>query len=228
MAISTNYSYLFLFIPGTIGAIAWLARNEALLPRIKAGLVIACVGDPGPFTYKKSRRGDAEIDQAVIHILKHSREPCEVLDFSPYGYDERQYCSPGFNLPVGSLTRTPHGQYPEYHTSADNLDFISAEALSGSYARYLAVFDLLEHNKTYINTNLKCEPQLGKRGLYSAIGGRKDTGQAEMALLWVLNASEGTSSLLDIAERSGFNFKHIQEAANLLFQHGLLVEAGQA
>ena len=116
-----RYSYRFLFIPGTIGSITWLARNEEQASRIRHGLVVTGVGDPGPFTYKRSRRGDAEIDRAAAHVLRHAGGPYTIRDFSPYGYDERQFCSPGFNLPVGCLMRTPHGEYPEYHTSADDL-----------------------------------------------------------------------------------------------------------
>src|SRR5512146_371214 len=125
--LTLRYSYRFLFIPGAIGSITWLAQNESRATRIKHGLVVTGVGDSGPLHYKKSRRGAAEIDRAVEHVLKHSGQPYHIRDFSPYGYDERQYCSPGFNLPVGSLTRTPHGQYPQYHTSADDLDFISLQ-----------------------------------------------------------------------------------------------------
>ena len=108
--IPLHYSYRFLWIPGTIGAITWLAQNEAVLPRIKHGLVLSCVGDPGPFTDKRSRSGSAQIDRAVEHLLRHSGHPFEVLEFSPYGYDERQYCSPGINLPVGCFMRTPNGR----------------------------------------------------------------------------------------------------------------------
>ncbi len=217
-----RYSYRFLFVPGTIGSITWLSRNENVVPRIKHGLVLACVGDPGRFSYKKSRRGDAEIDRAVLHLLNLSGEASDIRDFSPYGYDERQYCSPGFNLPVGCLTRTPHGQFPEYHTSADNLDFISAEALAGAFRRCLEIFDLLENNRTYRNVNPKCEPQLGKRGLYREIGGHADAELRELAMLWVLNLSDGENSLLDIAERSGLRFDAIQHAAAKLERHGLL------
>jgi len=98
--------------------------NEDKVDNIKHGLVAACLGDPGKLTYKKARRGDAEIDKAVIHVLKHSKEDFGITEFSPYGYDERQYCSPGFNLPAGSLKRTPNGRFPQYHTSTDNLNFI--------------------------------------------------------------------------------------------------------
>jgi aminopeptidase-like protein len=219
-----RYSYRFLFIPGTIGSITWLALNESQVPRIKHGLVVACVGDPGKLTYKKSRQGSAEIDRAVINVLKHSGQDYEVVDFTPYGYDERQYCSPAFNLAVGSLTRTPHGRYPEYHTSADNLDLVQPAHLADSLAKYKAVLDILEDNKKYRNTNPKCEPQLGRRGLYAAFGGRKDASQYEMAMLWVLNYSDGAHDLLEIAERSGFEFQVIREAAQALFENDLLEE----
>lgn len=219
-----RYSCRFLFIPGTIGSITWLALNDSQVPHIRHGLVVACVGDAGKLTYKKSRRGDAEIDRAVMQVLKTSGQEYEVVDFSPYGYDERQYCSPGFNLPVGSLTRTPHGRYPEYHTSADDLDLVQPPYLADSFSKYLEILDLLDNNKRYLNTNPKCEPQLGKRGLYSAIGGRKDTSNDEMAMLWVLNMSDGDHSLLDISERASIEFERIKNAAIILAEFGLLTE----
>ena len=219
-----RYSYRFLFIPGTIGSITWLSLNESTVSKIKHGLVVACVGDSGKFTYKRSRQGDAEIDKATIHVLKHSDNEYEIIDFSPYGYDERQYCSPGFNLPVGSLTRTPHGRYAQYHTSADNLDLVRPEYLADSFSKYLSVLDVLENNKKYLNQNPKCEPQLGKRGLYRAMGGRIDEVLGEKAMLWVLNLSDGEHTLLDIADRSGLTFDIITEAADALCEKGLLEE----
>lgn len=225
---SRRYSYRFLFIPGTIGSITWLALNESKTDRIKHGLVISGVGDAGKMTYKKSRLGDAEIDRAVIHVLKHSGAEYALEEFSPYGYDERQYCSPGFNLPVGRLTRTPFGQYPEYHTSADNLEFVKPEFLANSWSNYLGVIDVLEHNRIYINTNPKCEPQLGKRGLYGTLGGEQDKKMSEMAMLWVLNLSDRTHSLLDIANRSGISFQIIRRSAIALSQAGLLKESSEA
>ena len=217
-----RYTYRFLFIPGTIGSITWLARNRQNVSRIKHGLVVACVGDPGKLTYKKSRRGTAEIDHAVQHVLKHSKNDYEVLDFVPYGYDERQYGSPGFNLPVGSLTRTPHGRYPEYHTSADNMSLVRAESLLDSFQKYESVFCVLEGNRRYRNLSPHCEPQLGKRGLYRPVGGQVDQQSREMALLWVLNLSDGEHSLLDIAERSNVEFRQIEMAAESLLECGLL------
>lgn len=216
-----RYSYRFLFIPGTIGSIAWLSLNEDRARAIRHGLVLTCIGDRGNFTYKRSRRGNAEVDRAVDHILKHSGRDYATVEFSPYGYDERQYCSPGFNLAVGCLMRSPHGQFPEYHTSADDLDFVEPAALANSLATILSVFDVLEHNHTYISLNPKCEPQLGKRGLYGVMGGT-NIKQLEMAMLWVLNLSDGSSSLLDIAERSGLPFGVIGAAADLLLRHDLL------
>jgi aminopeptidase-like protein len=221
-----RYSYRFLFIPGTIGSITWLSLNEDRARAIRHGLVLTCIGDRGNFTYKKSRRGNAEIDLAVGHILKHSGRDYTTVDFSPYGYDERQYCSPGFNLAVGCLMRSHHGQFPEYHTSADNLDFVDPAALADSFGVILSVFDVLEHNQTYLNLNPKCEPQLGKRGLYSVIGGTHIK-QQEMAMLWVLNLSDGSFSLLDIAERSGLPFHMINDAAAMLLRHDLLTPVQQ-
>ncbi len=221
-----RYSYRFLFIPGTIGSITWLALNEQRAKKIGHGLVVTCVGDGGPFSYKKSRRGTAEIDRAVLHILRHTREGFREIEFYPYGYDERQYCSPGFNLAVGSLSRSSHGQFPEYHTSADNLDLVQPQYLKESFATYLDVIDVLENNRTYINQNPKCEPQLGKRGLYSSIGAPAGSGVREMALLWVLNLSDGEHDLLSIAERSGEPFHEIDKAAEALRQSKLLEEAG--
>ena len=220
--LSLRYTYRFLFIPGAIGSITWLSKNEEVASRIKHGLVVTGVGDSGTFHYKKSRRGDAEIDRVVQYVLKHSGKPYQVRDFSPYGYDERQYCSPGFNLPVGSLTRTPHGSYPQYHTSADNLEFVSADALADSLSIYLEVVRVLENNRRYQNLNPKCEVRLGKRGLYRTIGGEIDQPLNEFALLWVLNLSDGNNSLLDISERSGLPFGDLESAAGALLGKGLL------
>ena len=219
-----RYSYRFLFIPGTIGSITWLARNEQIVSRIKHGIVLTGVGDAGGITYKRSRQGDAEIDRAVAHVLKHSKDAHTIIDFFPYGYDERQYCSPAFNLPVGCFMRTPHGKYPEYHSSADNLDFIKPDSLSQSYARCVEVFDLLEGNRTFMNQNPKCEPQLGRRGLYRSIAGQQDKQMQELALLWVLNWSDGHHSLLDIADRADVSFHNVRSAAKALLEVGLLKE----
>jgi aminopeptidase-like protein len=220
--VERRWSYRFLFVPGTIGSIAWLAANPDAKRRVRHGLVVACVGDSGPLHYKRSRRGDAEIDRAAEHVVSRATPPGRVRDFSPYGYDERQYGSPGFDLPVGSLTRTPHGQYPEYHTSADDPAFVRAESLGDSLAAYLGVVAILEGNGRYRNTQPYGEPQLGRRGLYGAMGGYADPGRLQMAMLWVLNQSDGGPTLLDIAERSNLPFEVIREAADRLLASGLL------
>lgn len=216
-----RYSYRFLFIPGTIGAITWLARNREAAQRIRYGLVLTCIGDAGGFHYKKSRRGDTEIDRAAAHVLSHCAEPHEILDFSPYGYDERQYCSPGFNLAVGCLMRSVWGSFSEYHTSADNLEFIWPQKLAASLRVCAAILDVLENNWRYCNQNPYCEPQLGRRNLYRSTGGDA-IGMEINARLWVLNLSDGEHSLLEIAERSGIPFSAINDAAELLSQNGLL------
>jgi aminopeptidase-like protein len=217
-----RHTYRFLFIPGTIGSITWLAQNAAAAARIRHGLVLSCVGGPGPVSYKRSRRGDALVDRAAEHVLKRSGYTYAIRDFVPYGNDERQYCSPGFNLAVGSLTRTPDGQYPEYHTSADDLSLVRPETLAESLATCLRICEVLEHDSAYINLSPCGEPQLGRRGLYGATGGHTSLPNYEMALLWVLSFSDGGHSLLDIAERSQLGFSDVRHAADQLVAHGLL------
>ena len=249
--LSLKYSYRFLFVPETIGAITWLSRNEHNVTKIKHGLVATCVGDPGISSYKKSRQGNAEIDQTVIEVLKNSGDDYKILDFYPTGSDERQFCSPGFNLPIGSLERTFAPDFPEYHTSADNTDFVQGDYLADTFSKYLKVIFKLEENfgkfkpendkriiknikknnsdKVFLNLNPKCEPQLGKRNLYHAIGsqipsqgGKKIVDQ--FALLWVLNYSDGIHSLYDIAQLSGYDFVQIKSAADALVACNLLKE----
>ncbi len=217
-----RYTYRFLFIPGTIGSITWLARNPQASAKIKHGLVLAGLGDPGAPHYKKSQRENAFIDLAVGHVLKTESQAHGIEDFSPYGYDERQFCSPGFDLPVGCFSRTPHGQYPEYHTSGDDLDFVTPDALADSLRLLLSTIEILEGDITYRNLEPHCEPQLGKRGLYDNVGGRRTDHEDRMAILWVLNQSDGSRSLFDIARRSGVSFGKISWAADALNDAGLL------
>jgi aminopeptidase-like protein len=217
-----RYSYRFLFIPGTIGSITWLARNQDNLGRVRHGLVLSGVGDPGGFTYKRSRRGDTGIDRAVAHVLGSSGRGHQLVDFSPYGYDERQYCSPGFDLPVGRLSRTPFATYPQYHTSADDLDFVGPAQLQESLEVCQEIVAVLEGDRRYVNLFPKGEPQLGRRGLYGSIGGRSDAEERQMAMLWVLNLSDGDHSLLDVAERAGLPFAQVADVATVLEEAGLL------
>ncbi len=210
-----RFTYRFLFAPGTIGAICWLAANRDAAARVRHGLVLTCLGDPAAPTYKQSRQGNAPIDRYAAHVLRGER----ILPFSPTGYDERQFCSPGFDLPVGSLMRSPGGTFPEYHTSADDPDFVRPAALADSLDALMRIVDLIEHDTAWRNTVPFGEPQLGRRGLYDGAVDRT-------ALLWVLNLSDGRHSLLDIAEQSLRPFASIVAAADALRDAGLLVTAG--
>jgi aminopeptidase-like protein len=220
-----RHTYRFLFAPGTIGPLSWLHCNRDRLGRVVHGLALSCIGDSGDHTYKRSRRGDAVVDRAVATILRDSGKPHRVLEWDPWGGDERQFCSPGFDLPVGCLMRTPHGGFDGYHTSADGLDRISPVALEESVRTCLDVIDVLETNRTLINLSPYGEPQLGKRGLYRSAGGAVASPDDERALLWVLNQSDGDASLLDIAERSGIAYGLIQRAAERLEDAQLVAPA---
>lgn len=219
-----RYAYRFLFVPGTIGAIAWLATREAEARRVRHGLVAAGLGDGGDFHYKRSRKGDAPIDFAVPRALAALGEELVIEPFVPFGYDERQYNAPGFALPVGSLTRTPWGRYAEYHTDADDLDFVRPERLERSLAAYRAVVDELERREVYVNLSPKGEPRLGRHGLYRAIGGDDGGRERELALLWMLNLADGEWDLASIAERSGIARESLREAAAALVAAGLLAQ----
>ena len=213
-----RHTFRLVWGPGTLGPLCWLARNRDGLERIAHGLVVSCVGDPGPLRYKRSRRGDATIDRAAIYLL--DREPVAlVADWQPGGGDERQYCSPGFDLPVGTLSRTPHGLFPEYHSSADDLDLVSAESLGASFRAALELIDLVETNVRYRNLSPYGEPQLGRRGLYQSV---PDGTNPEAAYLWLLSLSDGSHDLLAIAERSGLPFEAVRDAAATLERHELL------
>jgi aminopeptidase-like protein len=225
---SREYSYRFLFVPGTIGSLTWLARNVDQTKRIAHGLTLVCVGDASPFTYKRTLAGDAEIDRAAALALRESGLPHELIDFFPFGYDERQYNSPGFRLAVGSLMRARHGRFPEYHTSADDPSFVSPARLEESLDVCRAILDVLEGNRTYRNTSPFGEPQLGARGIYRAVGGEPDLGDLQLAMLWLLTLSDGSHSLLDVAERAGLRFGVVRRAASILSEHGLLESSAQA
>lgn len=216
-----RYTYRLLFIPGTIGSLSWLERNRDNLSRIKHGIVMTGLGDTHAPGWKKTRNGTDEIDRVMLHVLSR-REHHHVLEYYPYGYDERQFTSPGFALSVGRFGRGVHGEYPEYHTSADNLSFVNDDALGESFAILTEALAVLEGNLTYTNQEPYGEPQLGRRGLYRSIGGAVDRKSAEMAVLWVLNQTDGTNDLLAIAERSGLAFSTVRKAADALLEAGLL------
>jgi aminopeptidase-like protein len=214
-------TWRFIFGPGTIGSLAWLARNEQYLGRVRTGLTIGLLGDPGALTYKRSRRGDSVTDRVAEHVLRGLAPSVRIMDFEPYGYDERQFCSPGFDLPVGRLTRSPNGQYPEYHTSADNLELLQPACLAESIRALANMIAVLDENRRLQNLSPKGEPRLGKRGLYGSMGGTAP-GVFEHALLWVLSFSDGEHDLLSIAERSGMDFELLAQAATALEDAGLV------
>ena len=243
--VNHNLSYRFLFIPETIGAITWLSKNEKKINNIKHGLVATCVGDSGKMTYKKTRNGNNIIDKIVTNVLTESKEPFEIVDFFPTGSDERQFCSPGFNLPIGSLMRTIYDKFEEYHTSADNLNYVNSKSLENSFEKYLKIIKQLEEIKVeekesnqknvknkiiiksdeeifYNNLNPKCEPQLGKRGLYNMIGAQKNSIQNMLPIFWVLNLSDGTNSISDIVKKSNLEIQDIKNAINILIKNNLL------
>jgi aminopeptidase-like protein len=220
-----RHTYRFLFAPATIGALAWLHQNRHQLDRVGHGLTLSCIGDGGDLTYKRSRRADAEVDRAMEIVLRDSGARHSVLDWDPWGGDERQFCSPGFDLPVGCLMRTPHGEFDGYHTSADGLERIRPGSLGEAVVRCLELIDVLDTNCRPMNLSPYGEPQLGRRGLYRTAGGAVATPDDERALLWVLNQSDGRASLLDIARDSGLSYPVIRLAAERLEGAGLLARA---
>jgi aminopeptidase-like protein len=223
-----RFTYRLLFSPGTVGPLTWLARNRDRLDRVRHGIVVACVGDPGHVTYKRSRRGDALVDRAAAHVLRYTRPDAAVEDFVPWGGDERQFCSPGFDLPVGALTRSAHGMFPQYHSSADDFGLVTAESLADSLAALLAILDVLERDTTYRSLSPFGEPQLGRRGLYGQIGAGvpREEESFQRAILWVLNLADGRHSLLDTAERADLPFAVVARAADALLEAALIEEVG--
>jgi aminopeptidase-like protein len=217
-----RHNYRIVFAPGTIGPLAWLHQNRERLDRIQHGLALSCIGDQGNLTYKRSRRGDAEVDQAMETVLRDSGAAHRVLPWDPWGGDERQFCSPGFDLPVGTLMRTPHGEFNGYHSSADGLEWIRPGALAEAVDTCLELVEVLETNRRPLNLSPFGEPQLGRRGLYRSAGGAVATPDDERALLWVLNQCDGRSTVLDVARRSGMAYAVVARAAQRLEQAGLL------
>jgi aminopeptidase-like protein len=214
-------TWRFVFGPGTLGSLAWLSQNESALPDLRAGLTLGLLGDTQPLTYKRSRRGQTPTDRAAELVLSRHSSPTRIVDFEPYGYDERQFCSPGFDLPVGRLSRAQHGEYPQYHTSADNLDFVSPNRLAESLAVTAQLISVIDANRTLVNLSPKGEPRLGKRGLYGSLGG-KAPAEFEQALLWLLSLSDGAHDLIAIAHRANLPFHVIDSAATALDQAGLV------
>lgn len=218
-----KYSYRFLYLPETIGSIVYLSQHgDELKAKLEAGYVVTCIGDDAPFTYKKSRRGDSLADRAALNVLAHSGHDYKVLDWFPGGSDERQYGSPGFNLPVGSIMRSMYGTYPEYHTSLDNREFISEQALQASIQLYIDVIETLEANDTYINLVPHCEPQLGKRGLYPTLGAQREKNQSMQKIRYLLAFSDGQHDVLAIADKMKLMGRELASEVETLISNELL------
>jgi aminopeptidase-like protein len=217
-------TYRLLWSPGTLGPLCWLHHNRSTVDDVVHGLAISCVGDRGHITYKRSRRGTTGTDRAAEIILRET-PGAAILDWSPYGGDERQFCSPGFDLPFGAFSRSPADAFPEYHSSDDDLSVVTPEALADSYRTLLAIVDVFERDRTYVNASPYGEPQLGRRGLYRSVAGGPSR---EAASLWLLSLCDGGMSTADIALRSGLRFTEVADAADRLAEHGLLVDQADA
>jgi aminopeptidase-like protein len=223
---STKYTYRFAFVPETIGSIYMLYQHgEHWKKNLLAGYVLTCIGDSGSFTYKRSRLGNSLADRVAEVILRHSGKPHQLINFFPLGSDERQYCSPGFNLPVGSLMRTMYGQYAQYHTSADNKDFISFAAMEEAVLLLLDMIKAIEHNRTYINTLPYGEPQLGKRGLYPTADISKNKEGFVKTMMWLLNYADGAHDLLDISTKSNIAINEFYPVVKALMEKGVIISS---
>ena len=218
---SRKYTYRFIIVPETIGSIAYLSlRGNDLKKKLIAGYQISCIGDNGPFTYKKSREGDTLADRAAIQMMRNLKNE-NVIPFNPaIGSDERQYCSPGFNLPVGSLMRTMYTKYPEYHTSLDNKKLMDFKGMEESVETLTSIIHNIEMNVIWENKYPYGEPQLGKRGLFRSLS-EKNREDDEMAMWWLLNYADGTNDLFNIADRSGYPITTLARVANKLNQAGI-------
>lgn len=218
-----RFTYRFVFVPETIGAICYLKENGLYMKeKTEAGYVLTCCGDNGPFHFKRSRRGHSNADRAAEHFIRYFAKDGKVRPFRIDGSDERQYCSPGFNLPVGSLMRTPYYEFEYYHTSFDNKDFISFHALENTVIAYRTIMEILELNRVYTNQLMYCEPQLGKRGLYPSSLTHDSPRDFIDRLLHLMNHADGTKDLLEIAELFQADMLSFREALNAALEHDLV------
>lgn len=217
-----RYSYRFLFAPGTIGALAWLAQRGAQLATLRWGLTLACLGDGAPLCYKRSFHGRSYLDRLVARIVARHDASARLIDFDPFGYDERQYNSPGFRLAVGALTRSRHAEYPQYHSSADDRAFVQPQQLVGALDFCRTLIDELEQRPPLRTRVGQGEPQLGRRGLLSTVGGNAALADETAAQLWVLALADGEHGVDDVAQRSGLGIPQIEAAVAALRHAGLL------
>lgn len=220
---SRHFTYRFYLGPETIGALMYLDKHKKHFGKhLKAGLVATCCGDRGKFHYKKVRRKDNILDRAVLHSLQHGEQEYSIRDFFPTGSDERQYCSPGFNLPVGSIVRSFYGEYPEYHTSLDNLDFVKGHYLAETLQVYLNALYVLENNRRYCNTRPFGEPFLSKYDLHDVLGAAKNHAMEKLIIKYLLNYSDGHMDLIEIADMLTLPLWEMEPTLNKLIKAKLL------
>jgi aminopeptidase-like protein len=219
------YTYRLVFVPETIGSIAYLSKNyQNLKKKIIAGFNISCVGDDRSYSYLPSRNGNTISDKIAKHVLKWIDPNFTVYSWLDRGSDERQYCAPGIDLPIASILRTKHNEYPEYHTSLDNLnDVVTVKGLNGGYWALRRALELIEKNKNY-KTKFLCEPQLSKRSLYGSISAKKLTDEQTLKMLHFLNYCDCEHSLIDIAEKINLPAWDLYELVDRLILEDLIVE----
>ncbi|GAB4576909.1 MAG: DUF4910 domain-containing protein [Roseibium sp.] len=216
-----EYSYRIVFIPETIGSITYISRHlDELRSRVIAGYNISCVGDDRCFSYLPSRAGDTLSDRAARHVLHHGVGDYVSYSYLDRGSDERQYCSPGVDLPVACILRSKYGEYPEYHTSLDDLELVTPAGLAGAYAAFRRSLELIENNGFWQATT-PCEPQLGKRGLYPTISTARGANSVRN-IMNVLSYADGTRDLIDLADTIGENAFDCLTIIARLEEHGLL------
>ena len=217
------YTYRFVLAPETIGIVAFLAQHgEKLKSKIKAGYVLTCCGDAGSITYQLSKRTDTIADHMMQHFLKTKYTNFSVRDFRVGGSDERQYCSPGFNFPVGTIMRTPYKIYPEYHTSLDNKSILDFSALNEIIMLLVDVCKGMEMNMPIEPGHLYGEPMLGKRNLYPEKGGAGIMSEDLMLLLSMITMSEIQHTPLEIANRLDANILDLEKSLRIALREGLV------
>lgn len=221
-----RYTYRIIFIPETIGSITYLSQNlEHLKKQVIAGFNISCVGDNRTFSYVASRYGNTLADKVAKNVLRFYYPEYKEYSFLKRGSDERQYNAPGVDLPVCAICRSKYGEYPEYHTSKDNLDFISPEGLAGAFEVYKQCITVLENNYKY-KINVLCEPQLGKRGLYPTIS-QKGSYDAIKAMTDFIAYADGNNDLIDISNIIGVSVKNLTSIIEKLKINELIEEVSE-
>jgi aminopeptidase-like protein len=218
-----RYTFRIIFIPETIGAITYLSRNLSAMKRnTVAGYVLTCMGDERQYSFLESRNGNTLADRAAKHVIKHDYPDCVMYNYLDRGSDERQYCSPGVDLPVASFMRSKYGTYPEYHTSADDLEFVTPQGLEGSFIALSKCLAMIEANRTYCATQ-PCEPQLGKRGLYPTLSTAGSSASVK-TLKNILAYADGTLDLIALAEKIKVPAMECMPIIQTLLRAGLLKE----